>query len=103
MNEFPDEMMDHAFELATEWGPNFRKPIHDRIRLRYPDLTDDQIDRLKAIADEAESYIVHLGEEELEGRIREGDIIRLASERYPWASAVQVSRLKNIAMYWARK
>ena len=96
-------MLDHALELASEWGPNFRKPIHDRMRLRYPDLTDDQIDRLKEAADEAESYIVRLGEDELAGRIREDDIIRLARERFPWASDHQISRLKNISMYWARK
>lgn len=101
--EFPVEMMNHALEFATEWGPNFRKPIHERMRSIYPTLTDDEIDRLKAIADEAESFILHLAENELAGEMTEQDIVPLAAERFPWVYQNQLNRIKGIGMYWARK
>src|SRR5690606_19517097 len=58
--EFPVEMMNHALALATEWGENFRRPINGRMRLKYPNLAGDRIDRLEKIADEAESCILGL-------------------------------------------
>jgi len=101
--EFPIEMMNHALELATEWGENFRKPIDERMLLKYPDLTTSEIARLKKLADEAESYICHLAERELAGEIGEYDIVPMAKENFPWVADDQISRLKNIGMYWARK
>ncbi len=101
--EFSLDMMNHALALATEWGENFRKPIDDRMRLKYPELTTDGIARLKKLADEAESYICHLAERELAGEIGEYDIVPLAKEKFPWVADDQLYRIKNIGMYWARK
>ena len=101
--EFPIEMMNHALALATEWGENFRKPINERMRLEYPELTDDQIDRLKRIADEAESCILSLADDELAGKISESDIVPMARQRHAWVDEQQLYRIKNYGMYWARK
>ena len=101
--EFPVEMMNHALALATEWGENFRKPINERIRLKYPELTGDEIDRLKKLADEAESCILSLADDELAGKISESDIVPLAREKCPWVDEDQLYRIKNYGMYWARK
>ncbi|HQZ96947.1 MAG TPA: hypothetical protein PLP21_11565 [Pyrinomonadaceae bacterium] len=97
------ELLNKALELATEWGENFRKPIHDRIRVFHPELDDPEIDRLTTLANEAESYIYQLGERELAGEIREADIPNLARERYPWLSKNNVNRLTGISMFYARK
>jgi len=102
-HEFPVEMMNHALALATEWGENFRKPIDDRMRLKYPDLTDDQVARLKELADEAESYILSLADDELAAKISESDIVPMAKANFPWVEQDQLYRIKNIAMYWSRK
>ncbi|MFT3744154.1 MAG: hypothetical protein QM785_07660 [Pyrinomonadaceae bacterium] len=97
------ELLNKALELATEWGENFRKPIHDRLRVFYPNLTDPEIDHLTTLAREAESYIYHLGERELAGEIHETDIPNLAREKYPWLNNHNVSRLTGISMFYARK
>lgn len=101
--EFPIDMMNHALVLATEWGENFRKPIDERMLLKYPELTAEAIARLKKLADEAESYICHLAERELAGEIGEYDIVPLAKEKFPWVADGQLRRITNIGMYWARK
>ena len=101
--EFPVEMMNHALALATEWGENFRKPIDERMLQKYPHLAAEEIARLKAIADQAESYVLRLAELELEGKVSEYDIIPMAQEKYPWVDEEQLARIKNIGMYWARK
>ncbi len=101
--EFPVEMMNHALALATEWGENFRKPINDQMRLKYPELTDEQITRLKKLADDAESCILSLADDELAGKITESDIVPMAREKYPWVEEQQLYRIRNYGMYWARK
>lgn len=100
---YESKLLNKALELSTEWGENFRKPIHDRIRVFYPELDDPEIDRLTTLAREAESYIYHLGERELAGEIREADIPNLARETYPWLSKNNVNRLTGISMFYARK
>ncbi|MEO5857642.1 MAG: hypothetical protein ABIR33_01715 [Pyrinomonadaceae bacterium] len=101
--EFPIAMMNHALTLATEWGENFRQPINERMRLKYPDLTDGEIPQLKKIADEAESYVLTLADDELAGRISESNIVPMARKKYPWVDEQQLYRIKNYGMYWARK
>ena len=101
--DYEADLLSKALELATEWGENFRKPIHDRIRVFYPELDDEEIDRLTTAAREAESYIYHLGERELAGEIGEHDIPHLAREKYPWLKNPNLSRLSGVAMFYARK
>ncbi len=101
--EFPIEMVNKALEFATEWGPNFRKPINERMLGVYPDLKDDEIARLKTIADDAENFILDLAERELRGEITEYDIVPMARERFAWIEETQLNRIKNIGMFWARK
>ena len=97
------DLLNKALELATEWGENFQKPIHDRIRVFYPELTDREVDKLTKRVREAEYYIYELAERELEGKITEADIRPKALERYPWLSDRNVARLSNIGMYYARR
>lgn len=96
-------LLNKALELATEWGENFRKPIHDRIRYFYPGLSDDEIDELTATVREAELAIYRLATRECDGEISEHDIHPLGREAFPWIDDHNLSRLANIGMYYARK
>lgn len=96
-------LLNTALELATEWGENFRKPIHERIRILYPTLSDKEIDELTAIARTAESRVYSIAESEMEGRIPESAIVSTVLAEIPWISLENASRLKNIGMYYARR
>lgn len=100
---FSDELLNTALELATEWGENFRKPIHDRIRQKYPGLTDAEIDELTETAGRVESRIYTLAEDELAGTLTEGEIVTAAMREIPWLNVQNAGRLKNIGMYYARR
>ena len=103
MHPFSDDLLNMALELATEWGENFRKPIHDRIRLKYADLTDAEIDEVAAAARRAECRIYELAEQELDGRLAEFEIVPTARREFPWLNGQNAARLKNIGMYYARR
>ncbi len=100
---FSAELLNAALEIKTEWGENFRQPIDERLLRKFPVLTPAEIARLDKIAGETESFICNLAERELDGKITETDIIIEARRKIPWINEANLFRLKNIAMYWARK
>lgn len=100
---FSNEILIAALELSTEWGENFRMPIGDRLLALFSEIDADNIPEIERIVKEAEYFIYSLGEKELAGEIAESDITRIASEQIPWLDAANAARLKNIAMYYARR
>ena len=101
--KFSDDLLNKAFELVTEWGENFCKPINERVLRFYPQLTDAEIAELTKLAREAETFIYGLAEQELAGKITENEIVPAACRRYRWLNDENSSRSKNIGMYYARR
>ncbi len=100
---FSDALLNDAMELSIEWGENYRKPIYERLHKKYPQITAEEAEKIQKHCREAESYIYAMGEKELNGDISEADIVPLAQRKYPWVNARHWYRLKNIAMFYARK
>lgn len=98
-----DEVLNDALELTTEWGENFRKPIFERLRKKYPEIDDELAEKIQKYCQQAESFMYALGERELNGEISESDMVFLAQRQYPWVKAKHWYRLKNIAFYYARR
>jgi hypothetical protein len=98
-----DEILNDALELTTEWGENFRKPIYERLKKKYPEISAELAEKTQKYCQKAESFMYALGEKELNGEISESDMIFLAQRQYPWVKAKHWYRLKNIAMFYARK
>lgn len=103
MIDFDPDILNAALELATEWGENFRKPISDRMKSRFPELTENEIIEIESFVRQAESRIYEIAETEERGEISEGEITRVAAEEFPWMDASRIARLKNIGMYYARR
>ena len=100
---FSVELLNYALKLATEWGENYGKPINERILSLFPELSDDEIDQLTNLSREAEYYIYDLATQELDGKIREDQIVPLAIEKFTWLDRENTARLANIGMYYARR
>ncbi len=100
---FSDELLNYALKLTTEWGENYGKPINERILRLFPELSDEEIAALTKLSREAEYYIYDLATQELDGKIREDQIVPLACEKFGWLDAYNAARLANIGMFYARK
>jgi hypothetical protein len=103
MTSYDSKIFNAALELATEWGENFGKPIADRLRERFSDLSDDEILVITDLVRKAEYRIYEFASMEESGRISESDITRIAAEEFPWMDSSHIGRLKNIGMYYARR
>ena len=100
---FSDELLNYALKLTTEWGENYGKPINERILRLFPELSDDEIASLTKLSRDAEYYIYDLATQELDGKIREDQIVPLAREKFAWLDRDNSARLANIGMFYARK
>lgn len=97
------KVLNAALEFATEWGENFRKPIAERMLVRFPELSEAEIAEIEAAVRKAEYRIYEIAEMEMRGEISESDITRIAAEEFPWLEGHHIGRLKNIGMYYARR
>ena len=100
---FSTEILNHALELATEWGDSFRKPIAERMKTKFPELDDEQIAEIEALVRKAEYRIYEIAAMEETGEITENDSTLIAAREFPWMDAAHLGRLKNIGMYYARR
>lgn len=101
--DYSDDILNAALALSVEWGENFRKPIGERLLARFADIEPDDMAHIEQVVKDAEYLIYSLGEKELAGEITESEITRFARDKFPWLDAANAARLKNIAMYYARR
>lgn len=97
------DIINQALTFSSEWGENFQKPIHDRMKQKHPELSLETIDILQTYVRKAESFIYNLAEQCCLGKIKEAEIPINAYRQYPWISHQNASRLAGIGMYYANK
>lgn len=97
------DTINQALTFSSEWGENFQKPIHDRMKQKYPELSLETIDILQTYVRKAESFIYNLAAQCCLGKIKEAEIPINAHRQYPWISQQNASRLAGIGMYYANK
>lgn len=97
------DLINQALTFSSEWGENFQKPIHDRMKQKYPELSHEIIDILQTYVRKAEYFIYNLAEQCCLGKIKEAEIQIKAHRQYPWISDHNASRLAGIGMYYANR
>lgn len=91
-----------------EWGPNWLKPIQERLAVKYPHLNVEELDAYQAVCRSAmnfghEQVPEHwhaAGGDQAEAERRSQQAV-LA--RYPWVSPANLSHLFSQGCYYAWK
>lgn len=101
-----ETLMNYALELAQEWGDEWLKPTHERLRKAYPNMPPSELDRLNSVAQEAMKYGHDLVYSMVE---QEGKNINLSvwreafTSRYPWVDEKNLKHLFSTGKYYAWK
>jgi hypothetical protein len=98
-----DILSNEALALCLEWGEHFNQPIHDRLQARHPGLTREELDAYDRLARTVRSFVYGLCEREARGELHESELLGETMREYPWVSAENFARMKNIGMYYARR
>jgi len=101
-----EEQLNAGLALAMEWGENWLKPIQARLRLRYPQLSQAELDEFNRLSQEAMKF-GHDTAYELAmaaaKRVHASDFAPIFKARYPWASDKNIAHLFSQGMYYAWK
>ena len=97
-------MLNIALNLSLEFGPDWRKPIQERLRSQCPDVTQQQADDLNAVVTSARDWAHELIRSTVNERGSNEDQARGEIRlRYPWIDEETLGRLWSQGMYYAMK
>lgn len=99
----PDDILNYALTLHLEWGENFGKPIHDRMKQKYPHLWPQEIDQLDFQAKAIKYDSFRLFELERDSEISEYEVHRRIRQQFPGISQSNLNSLSVQGMYYARR
>jgi predicted PurR-regulated permease PerM len=98
------DVLNLALELSLEFGPNWRKPIQERLRAQRPQMASALADELDAYArqvrDWAHDVIARAATRDTAGEEQARDTIRRA---VPWIDEPTLAHLWSQGVYYARK
>ena len=99
-------LFNYALHLAQEWGPYWLQPIQDRLGRAFPEFSDDELDRLNNLAQDAMKYGYNLAYELTEASGGE-DVQREWRSRYsakfPWVDKKNLATLYSTGRHYAWK
>jgi hypothetical protein len=101
-----DAILDDGLALAMEWGKEWLEPIQARLRQKYPQLSDSELDEYDSVCRGAMKFgnatVYALAEETGKNPKYDDFAVRFGS-RYPWASPSNLSHLFSQGMYYLWK
>lgn len=100
-------LLNRALMMAQDWGDDWLEPIQERLGKEYPHLTQENLNRLNAVAQEAMKYghelVYSMAEKQDRADISQSNWKTAFSARYPWVNAENLAKLFSTGMYYARK
>jgi len=106
MSKGEHAIMNDALNLAQEWGGNWLQPVQDRLSKAYPDLTQDELNKYNAIAQEAMKFgydLVYSMVEQQGIFIDDAQWMKKYSSRFPWVNKQNLTHLFSTGKYYAWK
>lgn len=94
-------VFNDALTLSLEWGENFHKPIQERLRHAYPNLSQAEADELDRLCREIASYAFGQIERAYIKEISEAKATTNIKARYPLLDGESLARLWSQGQYYA--
>ena len=110
-----DELLNISLDLAMEWGENWLKPIHSRLKKLYPNLSLSERNSYNKIAQESMKFGHSLAKDYIKVYYNhpnktiavENDLKSNFESKmkikYPWINDSNLSRVFSQGCYYAMK
>jgi hypothetical protein len=95
------EILNDALMMAMEWGENFGKPIQERLRAKYPALSQEEADEFERLCREMMYYAFGQIEEAYTKTIPDTTASANIKARYPLLNEESMGRLWSQGQYYA--
>jgi hypothetical protein len=99
-------LLNYALDLAQEWGAHWLKPVQERLRKAYPEMTQEELDRLNSIAQAAmkagHELVYSMAEQREKGKDPQQSVWQEAYlKEFPWVDRDNLGHLFSTGMYYA--
>ena len=90
-----------ALEMSLEWGENFHEPIQERLRQRFPVVSQEEADELQTVCRELTSYAFEQVEMAYLKKITGAEANASILARYPLVNEDSMGRRWSQGQYYA--
>jgi hypothetical protein len=97
------ELYNYALDLAQEWGENWMTPVNKRLKELYPILSDEKVDHISSLVDNAMKESYEICSNVLDGNSTQDSyqtFLNLVKSKYNWIDDNNASRLYRIGTYY---
>jgi len=106
-NLINEQILNNGLTLALEWGENWLKPIGPRLKEKYPNLSEEQLDLYNKICQQAmrsaQDLVYTMAESVGRHNLKYEEWESIIKTAYPWISQENRSHLFSQGMYYAWK
>ena len=106
-------ILNKGLEFAMEFGANWLKPIQERLAMKFPDLSEDELNNYNEACRAAmfggQDFVYKTLEataekrEKITGGELKARLKNFLAEKYPWTDPSNTDKLYSQAVYYAWK
>jgi hypothetical protein len=96
-----DSVLDRAYVVFEEWGPNKRTPRKERIAQTFPELADEEIESVLQRLDEVSKTVWAVAELGAESKLGKQKVLELLQVQHPFLRDQGLQRAFFLANYYA--
>lgn len=97
----PDEVLDAAYAIYEEWGPDRRIDRIIRLTSKFPALSPEEIDWLIQRLKEISKVVWKIAEQGGEAKLGRGKVIELLREQFPFLQSKGLNKAIFLVNYYA--
>jgi hypothetical protein len=98
MMNIPDEVMDQAYTVYEEWGPNRRKDRVERLKEEFPALTEAELDFVVKEMKAVNATVWKIAEKGGEMKNGKDGVVKMLQKKHPflkWKGLIHAFTLVN--------
>jgi hypothetical protein len=99
--KLPDEVLDKAYSIFEEWGPNRRIDRAERLKQEFPALGDGEIKSLLREMKDVSATVWKIAEMGGESKIGKHKIVELLQESHPFLKSKGLTYAFTLVNYYA--
>ena len=101
MMNIPDEVMDKAYTVFEEWGPNRAKDRAERLKEEFPALTDAEIQFIIKEMKAVSATVWRIAEKGGEAKMMKSKIVKMLQNEHPFLKDKGLRHAVFLVNYYA--
>ncbi len=97
----PDKILDQAYAVHEEWGPDRQIDRAERLKQKFPSLKDADIASVLETVKAVSATVWEIAEMGGEAKMPKNEVIRRLQEKHPFLKGKGLTRAVTLVNYYA--